>query len=700
MRLVHTHHLSRAQYNGVRKALCYDKEKLLPDYSTIQRYWRKQDHLDPSEPDLFPLLSNGRRALVTQARQEEPHITICHRLQWMLFLLAPILRSHVGHDRPLVSELPMFLWYDGAPISKRRQGLFSALKVVSLSVKEGDLMQETPRWLQKKLTARSWTLSLQEVSETSESLIALENRLLCEWNDLHAIPPLTYMNVTLLPSLQGVTADCGSRSKILGRNSLEERCGECDSVMSSRIGYYFLDWGVISECKIVTVENWNKVRYADPPRHLHLWKSTASTSVISYDNHHTFVGHLKNLFKLLVDVTPPDDVEEVYNRMRTISRVHASSKDKDPTRFFKGYHWRRASLKFEQVFEHVWGDNVHPSFKVLFELLREIHIFNYVEWESDSHPTGDLQTRYLCLLFMYTKQIRVLFSPEKAQLLNTLYMHKLLVHSPQLFRRLNLSSSSCEQGEGKISCVNRDLMKTNTSVQAAIRKVFLSLILEEENDFLASSSEAIKPTHSSSVFEEAFIEKYQLRSLSMKISRDEWKQLKSALSWAGCSTEILNVEVKRKALIVEVGVPDIMYTTLGQLPQMEPDSLRLQGQVFGRLVKTSLPKPPKPKQSPYSKLILVSGEVEALLSTKLQQVGLVGRGLYTATEEHLQNSIRIFESGFLENWPTSDEEQLSVDEVLRDECACWEDQFEPKAKNKDSTLRKKEKAKGMSSEPS
>ena len=359
-RMLHSSHLTRSQYDNVRSSLTVGKALVLPAYSTIQRHWRKQEFVDSHQADLMSLLTSGKRVLLSLT-DGRPRISIGNRLQWILFLLAPMIRSLglIEVQSVAVLEIPLFLWYDGAPISKRRQGLFSAIKVSDLRLKntEGQLLP-LPRWLVKKVCG-SWTLSLTEESETSKSLLALESKLLSEWEFLHELPPFEFQGITLHPTIEGVTADHGSRSKIMKRNYLEERCGECDFVLCSSVGNFFLDWSIISSTTLATCENWSSVRYQDPPAHLSKWNSTQSKDLMSYDNHHTIVGHIKDIYSVLISLVPPSELRRIYVELLGVTRVyHPEGKNPDPTKYFKGFHWRRASLYFHDIFKHVWVEGV------------------------------------------------------------------------------------------------------------------------------------------------------------------------------------------------------------------------------------------------------------------------------------------------------------------------------------------------------
>ena len=695
-RLMHSSHLTRSQYNYVRQSLTIDDAPLLPDYSTIQRYWKRQDLIEPHQPDLMAQLASGIRVLLSKTN-DKLHISIGNRLQWMLFLLSPVIRSLrlINGDGPAVLELPLFLWYDGAPISKRRQGLFSALKVSDLRLKDSSgVLIPLPAWLIKKTCGRSWTLSLSEESETSNSLLALESQLLSEWETVHQLPPFEYQGITLHPTIEGVTADHGSRSKIMKRNSLEERCGECNFVLCSQISTYFLDWTIISSTVLVTSANWSSVRYQDPPPHLHMWNSTQSSDFASYDNHHSVVGHIKNLYSMLMCLVPPSDLPHLYVELQRVSRVHHPEGKKDPTLRFKGFHWRKASLHFKEIFNDVWAEEVRESFSVLFELLKEIHIFNYIDWNRRSEGFADLRARYLCVLFCYTLQLKVLFDSTRLAMLNTLYLHKMLVHSVQLFRRANMSSSSCEQGEGKISCVNRDLTKTNSDLNGSLRKVFITMIVEEEDDFLECDPRDKPSSRHGAVFEDNAIESFIPKELTMKLSRDKCRQLQNALKWADCPS-IIQISNQSKMKIVNVPVPSAMLGNLGDRPDaVVPQSkLKLRLQVFGRLVR-EVPISPKIKQSNYMNLVTLTDKIRKTIEEKDSETKLIGRGLFGSTTAHLDQFQSVLKAQVLSDWPMDETSLESIDDVLNNTGKPWESQFEVEATNKDSTRLRKANARG------
>ena len=254
----------------------------------------------------------------------------------------------------------------------------------------------------------------------------------------------------------------------LGSNSVAARCGECTSILSKTVPYSFLDWTILAHAVPVTVAGWATSRFDVMPTHLSKWLEATGedANLASYDNHHNLVGHIQNLFKLLLSVTPSTHHQSLDAELLLITRISAATRPKgskiEDWRFYRGFHWRLVSLHFSRLFTSIWATQlVRASFDTLFALLTEIHIFNYIHWDRDSIHFAGLRLRYCLILFMYTLQLRTCFTADEAEALNTIYLHKILTHSVWCFRNYNLAATSCEQGEGMISVVNSILPHTS-----------------------------------------------------------------------------------------------------------------------------------------------------------------------------------------------------------------------------------------------
>ena len=207
---------------------------------------------------------------------------------------------------------------------------------------------------------------------------------------------------------------------------------------------------------------------------------------LTYDNHHNYVGHVRDLFLLIRGLFDNDTIAQglIDQRLFALTHVDATTKPGGKSlnswSFYKGKHWRLVSLHFHSIFEDLWAST--SVFENLFACLTEIHLLNYLHWDRFHNSLKTVILRYQLLLFIYTEQLQQLFTVDELNNLNTMYLHKILVHSARLFKHLNLAACTCEQGEGSISIINRYLKLTHGVLdQTALRKVFLQIVLEEES---------------------------------------------------------------------------------------------------------------------------------------------------------------------------------------------------------------------------
>jgi len=159
--------------------------------------------------------------------------------------------------------------------------------------------------------------------------------------------------------------------------------------------------------------------------------------------------------------------------------------------------------------------------------LIEIQIFNYVNlhFRTDSADHRVLLCRYALLLYLYTEQLRVIFSAKDLAPTNDTYLHKLLGHSLVLFKKFSLCTCSCEPGEGGISVVNRNLQVCNGQEKHYQRKLFLHMATEQEDTAKSlmqlDQNGKYKKRTPSPVFRKNFWTNYLLREISFCISNRE-----------------------------------------------------------------------------------------------------------------------------------------------------------------------------------
>ena len=196
---------------------------------------------------------------------------------------------------------------------------------------------------------RSWTLSVQRVAETNKSISQLHQDEMDQWNALvEEENPISNRSWNLVPELLGFTADHGARRKSVNPDSTEKRCGECPLSLCKQLSAaghaFFLDWEYLLGAVEVTISNWTKLRYKSRPKHL----DTCTVPILSYDNLHNFVGHIRDLYQLLSQDLPSEMRKGIEKQMVTLAGV--PYREKEPFGRFKGYQWRKCSLSFYNLF--------------------------------------------------------------------------------------------------------------------------------------------------------------------------------------------------------------------------------------------------------------------------------------------------------------------------------------------------------------
>ena len=88
--------------------------------------------------------------------------------------------------------------------------------------------------------------------------------------------------------------------------------------------------------------------------------------------------------------------------------------------------------------------------------------------------------RYFLLLYLYTEQLKEIWTNKELGVLNTSFLHKILVHSLRMFKSLCLASCSAEQGEGKISSVDAWTRVCSGHPEFYARKIAQHCITQEE----------------------------------------------------------------------------------------------------------------------------------------------------------------------------------------------------------------------------
>jgi len=182
--------------------------------------------------------------------------------------------------------------------------------------------------------------------------------------------------------------------------------------------------------------------------------------------------------------------------------------------YFKGFHWRKLSLHLHDVFLPLCSsEKIRKSLSSLFDMVTEIHIFNYIHWNRESKYFEILRLRYCLLLFMYAYQLRDVFDETQIENLDTVYIHKIFSHSLAVFKYVNLAGCSCEGGEGMISIIKHLFRFRNKSIDFSFRTVLLRLLFSECIKF----NSPFEPIHKSEVFTKDYINQYTPKPIKVHL---------------------------------------------------------------------------------------------------------------------------------------------------------------------------------------
>lgn len=465
-------------------------------------------------------------------------ISLLDRLRWILFLFATyccklvhaFLAAHsLPVDHLVTIQFRFLLWDDGGQVWGLRNGLFSAMKAADIYVTAGEHVMKLPSYWNTFFVGRSWTLSVEKVPENYDNVGTLHLDLMRQWDDFCQRPSvIRYGSYEMIPSFVGFAADHGTRSKCTHKDCDKARCGECgtyfDRALSDAGDLYFLDWDYLLDLVEVTPETWDSTRYRCIPEHIRI----ARVSIMSYDNMHNFVGHLKDLFGLIsqdFSDSQKAQVEELLAALTGLDKRSRAGKVKYVWEMFKCWQWRLCSLYFNSVFEdQMRTDDTKEAFRSLFDLLAEIHLMNYIHFDVRDPDYPLLHLRYFLLLYLYTEQLKEIWTNNELGVLNTSFLHKILVHSLRMFKSLCLASCSAEQGEGKISSVNAWTRVCSGHPEFYARKIAQHCITQEEEianhlrDVVENNPVYDGDRHADSrVFYRDYMENYIVRDISIRL---------------------------------------------------------------------------------------------------------------------------------------------------------------------------------------
>ena len=702
--------LSQSQYLAIRDAFTIRGHKVM-HYSSIQRYWRNQKGLPPScDPEeFFALVREGTRVLQSRVNGQTV-ITLSNKLFWMMYLAHPSLQESLPAELPMEGatlQVDFLLWYDGAKLWGSRKGLFCALKLVDASLIVSGRRIEIDRSLYRLLITRAWVLSVRRTGETKGSIAELEKEVLQQYALIGKAGPARIGSIVLQPKLLGVTADHGAHSKSVGSNSSLARCGECTAILSNDVPYAFLDWVILCKTRPISVREWNHSRFDDMPSHLEGWAADGEDqNFVSYDNHHNVVGHVQNLFKLLDSLIPSGFRLILKARMYKLTRVTSETQPRGSSledwKFYRGFQWRLVSLHLSDLFADAWSTpGTRSAFETLFSLLTEIHLFNYIHWDRQSDHFNTIRLRYCLVLFMYTMQIRACFTAEEASQLNTMYLHKILLHSVWIFRRINLAACSCEQGESLISTVNGILPYTGGSTDQRMRKLILHLTLLEEQQL-----KAMKTTSwTKSVVFQDFFANYSSKDISLRLKKYDYDGLSELLRMEGFQNSDLAVQRVRSPIryhIVHNSAAKFLAMITGSLSVRSRPSIAHSSTQHSQwqLEQRRLPVKKFNSFNDSPGAIRVRGPVRerisALQQSAEEQLKNLATGPLSCARSLMLPLREMMATPVPSKWSESDEDDscAAALSLIMNEKQTWESAFQCGSKAKPATIEKKKRIKG------
>jgi len=146
---------------------------------------------------------------------------------------------------------------------------------------------------------------------------------------------------------------------------------------------------------------------------------------------HSPVGHFKSFFSPFIFCGEKNKGANPETRFSTYWCIWWF-----PYKFYQHYQWRKVSLHFTELFSMIWmHKETKKAFDSLFELLKEIHLFNYVHFRFSKDPT--IRKAQMCKLFH-----EILLKEKAYPLLEELLLLKSLETEEITIKRYQFSSAS------------------------------------------------------------------------------------------------------------------------------------------------------------------------------------------------------------------------------------------------------------------
>ena len=204
---------------------------------------------------------------------------------------------------------------------------------------------------------------------------------------------IKFSGMTINVEFVGFVAGHSNRWKVIGKESLNSCCGECDFIICNDIPFGFLDISKIISCVIVSVATWQNARFGSIPKHLKNFVN---------DNMHNLVGFI---FFLLLSLCTKKIAHEIKLRVCKIIGVAPDT----PFSYYEHFQWRKISLHFRELFKDLYcHKDTKEAFGVLFELFNEIHVINYTHFNRN-HSSFDVVRKIHGDFIYVSRTIKKLF---------------------------------------------------------------------------------------------------------------------------------------------------------------------------------------------------------------------------------------------------------------------------------------------------
>jgi len=196
------------------------------------------------------------------------------------------------------------------------------------------------------------------------------------------------------------------------------RCPLCNCSLENDTPFAFLSYEYLIQLQMVTTDSWDNLKFDKMPEYFSHENSVFNENNVSYDNHHDPVGHIKDLIYFLRDIMPTEICKDFDKKLYELNKIGKNGSANFA--WYRGLNWRHASLHLRELLSSFFiNKDIAKAFDALFEMLAEIHLFHYVNFDRAAEDFELIRVRYSALLFAYTLQLKETISAD--------HIHKLFV---------------------------------------------------------------------------------------------------------------------------------------------------------------------------------------------------------------------------------------------------------------------------------